>query len=58
MRKILYHWIDDIFLLVGCVCVLVGVSMWSVPLTWLIGGLMFIGYGVLFGLEKARNAAQ
>lgn len=49
--------LDDILLLAGCGCILYGLSLWSVVITWIAAGLMLIGLAVLVGMRK-RNAAE
>jgi hypothetical protein len=50
--------IDDVFLLAGCACILYGLALWSVILTWIVAGLMLIIAGVLIGKVKAKHAAE
>ena len=48
--------LDDLLLLAGCACILVGLSMWSVVATWIAAGVMLIGFGVMVAKEKANAA--
>jgi hypothetical protein len=48
--------LDDVLLMLGCACVLIGVSKLSVIATWIIGGVMLIVFGVLYGKVKAKHA--
>ncbi len=52
---ILSKFLDDLLLVIGCVCVLIGVSKVSIVATWIIGGLMLIVFGVLIGKVKAKH---
>jgi hypothetical protein len=54
MKK-LFRFVDDLLLLAGCGCALVGISKLSIPATWIIGGLMMIGFAVLVGKAKGKN---
>ena len=56
--KWLAVFIDDFFLLAGCACILYGLALWSVVLTWITAGLMLIIAGVLIGKVRAKNAAE
>jgi len=49
MKRILINYADDILLVLGCVFVLIGLSMWSAIATWIAAGLMLIGGGILIG---------
>jgi hypothetical protein len=53
--KFLRRNLDDLLLLAGCLAVLVGLAQWSIPATWIAGGLMLIVLAVLIGM---RNAAH
>lgn len=46
--------LDDMLVLFGCGCILYGLSLWSVIVTWIVGGLILIALGVLYGMY--RNA--
>ncbi len=48
---------DDVLLLAGCGCILYGLSMWNVIITWIVAGSMLIGLAILVGKAKAKNAA-
>jgi hypothetical protein len=49
------NFLDDFLLLAGCLCVLIGVSQVSVVATWILGGLMLIGWGVLIGFLQNKT---
>jgi len=49
--------ISDFLLAAGCLCILYGLSMWSAVVTWIAGGAMLIGFGVLIGKVKAKQNA-
>jgi hypothetical protein len=57
MRKIAKY-LDDLLLMCGCTAILYGLSMWSAPVTWIVGGLMLIGFGVLIAKGKVKHAAN
>lgn len=57
MRRLLGRYGDDLLLILGCLCILYGVTMVSIVATWILGGLMLIGFGVMIGKAKA-NAAE
>jgi len=42
-------YLDDLLVLGGCFCILYGLSLWSVIVTWLVAGAMLIVLGVLYG---------
>ena len=54
--KIFIRFFDDVLLLAGCGCVLYGLSMWNIVVTWIAGGLMLIGLAFLVGKVRGRNA--
>ena len=58
MKRFLNRYIDDVLLLAGCGCVLYGLSLWNVVVTWITGGLMLIAFGILIGKAKAKHADQ
>jgi hypothetical protein len=53
MKKFWRNYLDDICLVAGCGCILYGVSLWSWAFTWILAGVMLIGFGVLIGKAKA-----
>jgi hypothetical protein len=55
MKKI-SRYADDILLLAGCVCILRGLSMWNIVVTWIVCGIMLIALAVLIGKVKGKNA--
>lgn len=56
--KLIKLLLDDLLLLAGFGCILYGLSMWSVVVTWIAAGLMLIGLAVMIGIRKARNVAE
>lgn len=54
--RILARFADDLLLLAGCVFILYGLSLWSAIITWIMAGVMLIGFGVLIGKVKAKHA--
>jgi hypothetical protein len=57
MKRFLSNYLEDILLLGGCACILYGLSLWNPIITWIVAGLMLIGFAVLIGLER-RNATN
>ncbi len=58
MKRLFLNFLDDVLLLAGCGCILYGLSLWSIIITWIAGGLMLVGLTYLVGKAKARNAAN
>ncbi len=58
MKRILNRYIDDALLLAGCGCVLYGLSLWNIVITWITAGLMLIGLSVMIGKVKGKYAAK
>lgn len=56
MKKFLRNYLDDLLLLAGCGCMLYGLSLWNTAITWIAAGLMLIGFGLLVGKARAKNA--
>ena len=56
--KFLSRNLDDILLLAGCVCILYGLSLWNLVVTWIVGGLMLIAFGVLIGADMAKKQSE
>jgi len=52
VKKFLRDYLDDLLLLAGCGCILYGLSIWSYEITWIVGGVMLITFGVM--VVKAR----
>lgn len=55
MKSLLSNYSDDILLVAGCVCILVGLAQWNFVITWIVAGIMLIGFGVLIGKGKGLN---
>lgn len=51
----IFKYADDLLLVLGCACILVGIAQWSIPATWICGGLMLIGWAMLIGKLKAKR---
>ena len=58
LLKRILHFLDDILLLAGCGCVLFGLSMWSIPITWIVAGLMLGGWAALVGKQVKEMEAK
>ncbi len=53
--KMLLRFFDDFLLLAGCACVVYGISLYSVILAWIVGGLVLIGLSFLVGKVMANH---
>ena len=51
----LAKYLEDLLVVLGCVCILYGLSLWSVIVTWIVGGLMLAGAGFVIGKVKAKH---
>ncbi len=58
MKQLLNRYIDDALLLIGCGCILYGLSLWNIVITWIAGGLILIGLSVLIGKVKGKHASN
>ena len=56
MRRFLNKWMLDILLISGCICILVGLAQWSMIATWIVGGLMLLGFAFMIAAYKVKNA--
>lgn len=52
------RFLDDIFLLVGCALIVVGVWQIFPPAAWVVAGLMLVGLAYLVGKVKAKHVAE
>ena len=48
-------YLDDIFILIGCLLILAGTYQINPLATWFVGGAMFIGAGVLVGAGSRKT---
>jgi len=55
MINFISRFLDDILLITGCIAILVGLTQWNLVITWIVGGLMLIGWGVLIGKVKSHD---
>ena len=55
MTKFLRNYLEDLLLLAGCGCVLYGLAQWNAVITWIAGGLMLAGFGMMIGRVKAKQ---
>jgi hypothetical protein len=58
LKRWLLPFLDDILLVLGCVCILYGLSLWNIIITWIAAGLILIGLAVLIGRAKAQNVVK
>ncbi len=51
---------DDLLLVAGCICILYGLAKWNLPIAWIVGGMMLIGFGllILIGRVKAMSGQK
>jgi len=54
MINFIKRFIDDLLVVAGCVAILVGLAQWNLVITWVVAGLMLIGWGVLIGKVKSH----
>jgi len=52
----LLKFLDDILFIIGCVCILIGLSLWSAAVTWIAAGVMFICFGLLYARKTAHDS--
>ncbi len=55
MKRFLSNYLDDILVVVGCISVLVGLAQWNAAITWMVGGLMLIAFGIIVGRVRAEQ---
>ena len=55
MRQFLLNYLDDLLLLAGCGCILYGLAQWNAVITWIMAGVMLVGFGVMIGVMKAKG---
>lgn len=62
MLRRLARWLDDLLFIAGCLCILYGLSLWNMIITWLVAGVMLIVFGVMIGVmigkAEAKNAVE
>ena len=54
MKKFISKYIDEILILAGCACILIGLSTWSSMITWIVAGWMLIGFAVMIGKARVK----
>jgi hypothetical protein len=52
MKKFLHDYLDDVLFIAGCVVILYGLAQLNTVLTWIAGGVMLIGFGLMVGKAK------
>lgn len=59
MKKVREN-VAEILAVLGCLCILYGISLWSLVVMWIAAGVMCIVFGVLIAMndakEKTKNA--
>jgi hypothetical protein len=58
LKSFFSRFVDDLLLLAGCLCVLRGLALWNVVITWIVAGAMLIVFGVLIGKAKADHVIK
>ncbi len=49
------NWLSDGLLLIGVACLWGGLALWSVPLAFVVAGVMFIGGAVVAAQPRAKK---
>lgn len=47
--------VDDLLLIAGCVCIVLGVGMLSIPAALIVAGIALIAFGFLVGKKMAND---
>jgi hypothetical protein len=47
--------LDDILLIAGCICIVTGVALWSIPAALIVAGIALIALGFLVGKKMAND---
>jgi hypothetical protein len=53
----IWKYLDDLLFLAGCICILIGLSMWSAVITWIAAGIMLIVFSLMYA-KKVANDSQ
>lgn len=51
-------YLDDFLLIVGCIFIVTGVALWSIPAALIVAGAVLIGFGFLVGKKMANGIDQ
>ena len=52
--RILIKYFTDLLLVAGCACILYGLALWNIVITWIVAGGMLIGFGVMIAVMRAK----
>ena len=55
MKNFISRYFEDLLLLVGCIFILVGLAQWNAIVTWVVAGMMLIGWGFLIGKVNSND---
>ncbi len=50
--------LDDVLLIAGCVCIVLGVGMLSIPAALIVAGIALISFAVLIGKKMANDVTE
>lgn len=50
--------LDDVLLIAGCVCIVLGVALLSIPAAFITAGVSLIGFGFLVGKKMANDVTK
>ena len=54
MKKFISRNFEDMLLALGCILILIGLAQWNAIVTWIVAGMMLIGWGFLIGKAKSN----
>lgn len=54
MKRFIARNFEDMLLALGCILILVGLAQWNAIVTWIVAGMMLIGWGFLIGKAKSN----
>lgn len=46
----------DLIIIAGCGCILYGLALWNVVITWIVAGIMLISIGAMIAIGKVNDA--
>jgi len=52
---LLGKFLDDILMLAGCACIIYGLSLWNLVVTWIVAGMILIGLAYLVGKARVNH---
>lgn len=54
MKRFIARNFEDMLLALGCILILFGLAQWNAIVTWIVAGMMLIGWGFLIGKAKSN----